>query len=847
MEQKENDNALSNYDNSSNGDDKQLKKKDNQNKIIEKLNKPKSESKKCLKDKKTKIILFSIIGVLLIAVIIVVYIKVIGKNKNNNTNTINSNNENDNIDDNNENDNIDDNNENENIDDNNENDNIDDNNEDNNIDDNKDDEEININDEINDDEIVININHKNNDVSIYEDTINKLTNIEINKDIISRRLDTKILNTQIKGEYLLSIYDTKISKNSILYYAYAILLNLKKQLNEKEIFLGGNDIRKSLSDNISFIKFNFDSKGKISDLQVENNYNETLILYIYEFIEKIIPNLNKETYNKRRLNDNSNYSFNKKNDTNGIINIIKNGDYKNIDGSYEEKNININIENNIINQVFTEKKTILNKTDNFESFSEQNFTDETQGNNFATRKSFIQSYTETIKSNLKLNSKNENETLNNQLNEIISKKDLINYNISNRRLLNIKYGNNNNNNNELKLRKNDDIITEPFLQPFIFTYPLFNIDFLGVKISLLSRISFIPFLGNIIFEFFYNKNGNLETITKKVINTNFDEIINAIDDIIIKVRLLIEQNIALELENIYKNISDTINSQLIELFEGIKNPPDLSDIFQEPLKDLFNIVRKSSANCYNNACDNAELFEKQYNDLLNLILTFNQNNIGNIINITENNLLNFLNLHQNDTNDIYEANKIFYPSIKKAIETTLKLNKMMGRYEFNFDITTFYDIQDTHKKIINIFNSFKERIENAISNDNFTFYNKINEQFDKILNDPLKNVEIISYNAKNNASVIDSMKIFWDFISENEGDIRREKLISRINTLRTNITNIISIILGQINDVYNDKIFNSESFKKIIDNLNEYSKEIENNYTSLMDYLKDYVHFDKNF
>ena len=44
--------------------------------------------------------------------------------------------------------------------------------------------------------------------------------------------------------------------------------------------------------------------GKISDFEVEENYNETLILYIYEFIEKIISNLKKEIYDKRRLNEN---------------------------------------------------------------------------------------------------------------------------------------------------------------------------------------------------------------------------------------------------------------------------------------------------------------------------------------------------------------------------------------------------------------------------------------------------------------------------------------------------------------------------------------------------------------
>ncbi len=149
----------------------------------------------------------------------------------------------------------------------------------------------------------MNINHKKNEISIYEDSINKITNIAINKDTIKRRLEQKILTNEIKGEYLLSSYDQTSSEDVIIYYVYAVLLNLKKQLNKKEIFLGGKDKRESLSENIAFIKFNFDSMGIISDLEVEENYNETLILYIYEFTEKIIPNLKKEIYNKRRLNE----------------------------------------------------------------------------------------------------------------------------------------------------------------------------------------------------------------------------------------------------------------------------------------------------------------------------------------------------------------------------------------------------------------------------------------------------------------------------------------------------------------------------------------------------------------
>ena len=101
--------------------------------------------------------------------------------------------------------------------------------------------------------------------------------------------------------------------------------------------------------------------------------------------------------------------------------------------------------------------------------------------------------------------------------------------------------------------------------------------------------------------------------------------------------------------------------------------------------------------------------------------------------------------------------------------------------DFNFDITTFYDIKDIYNQVINIMNNFKIRIENAIYIENLTFYNEINKQFDDILNEPLKNVEIISYNAKNNASVIDAMRTYW------KNDEKRELLINRINILRTNM------------------------------------------------------------
>ena len=681
-------------------------------------------------------------------------------------------------------------------------------------------------------EIVFDINHKKSEVSIYDDSTNKTTNLEFNDNGISlRRLSQKSIVNEINGKYLLNIYNIDDSSNIKIYDAYAILLSLTKKIKDKEIKIIGIDLINLNDEDFPFIKFKFNSKGTILNLEVDENYNSTLIKYIYEFIEKVVPQLEKEFYG-RKLQEKS-YSFFKENDNNGKIIINDSKDYNQIDGSQNERNMEIIIKDNKINRVLTQRHSKLIQTNYFNINDDNIFTSDTEGNNFATRDPFIKSLTEKFDSSLTLSSSEINETLGNEINKIIESKNLINYNNNESKL---RLLNNN------KLRKNDDIISEPFRQPFIFTYPLFNIDFLGVKIGLFSKVAFLPITGDYRIEFFFNKNGQLESITSKHIETNFDSIINSIDDIIDRLRALIENSIALEIKEIYNEKEKILDQQLNNLFKGISIAPDLSDIFQEPLKELFNTIKSASVNCYNDAIDNAELVEKKFNDLSTSINNGEQINIKNIIDIIKNDIDKFINDHQNDANSIYEAAQIFYPGIRNSIEKRLAVLKQNDSLDdFNFDITTFYDIKDIYNQVINILNNFKIRIENAIYIENLTFYNEINKQFDDILNEPLKNVEIISYNAKNNASVIDAMRTYW------KNDEKRELLINRINILRTNITNMISYIFEHIKNTYNEKIFESESYNLIINNLKLISEEITVNQTSLLDYLRTFVHFDQNF
>ena len=690
--------------------------------------------------------------------------------------------------------------------------------------------------------IIIDINQKINYTNIYEDVINKNLNIEVNKVGKNRRLEEKNFYTEIKGEYLLNVYDFKKKDNSsIVYYAYAVLLNLNKKNNEINVFIGGNDIRNYDSKEFPFIKFNFDENGLISNLQVENNYNSTLIAYIYEFINKIIPKLDKKLYEESN-NNSIKYSYQNNSNEKCVLYKTENEPISYINGSNNVKNMAINIINNEVKEVTNVKDSSIRISNSFESENlDHTFFNETEGNNLATRNPPINGYSEKIESVLTLQSSYEDNSLTNKIIEIINSKNLINYSNnleSNSRLLN------SNNSNENKLRKIDEISPEPFNQPFIFIYPLFNIDFLGVKIGLFSKIAFLPLIGELKLEIFYNKNGNLESISNQTIITNFDTIIDEIQEVINQLIQSIEQFVVYIRENNFNETEKNLNIQLETLFQKIETPPDLSDTFKT-VEDFFHTIISLSATCYNNANELANNTLYYFNNILKNINEGNQSNLIKIISITKNDVINFINDHQSDANNIYEASKIFYPEIEEKIKNRLVEKQNYNDYTpFNFDIATFYDIQDTYKKVLKILSGFKTRIENAIAVENITFYNEVQNQFEEILNSPLEDVEFISYNARNNASVIDAMRIFW---GEEEGDKNRKLLIDNINSLRVKINDMINAIFNKITSTHKSELLNSETFKNIIDNLQNYVNEVESNQTSLMNYLKTFIHYDLNF
>ncbi len=312
------------------------------------------------------------------------------------------------------------------------------------------------------------------------------------------------------------------------------------------------------------------------------------------------------------------------------INLIRN-DLKEIDGfegSKKERNIKSSFNDGKVKKVISNIKNLYNQ---------KNIINET--NKHIIRESPIKSYKESFESNLNLESSFINETYRKKIENYVNSKILINYKNEKRRLELKEYNSKLLSKNQL--RNLHFISTEPWREPFTFNYPLFNINLLGAEIGLIAEVTFRSIMGQFEVQIYYNKNGKLESIGGKKIYTNFDNIIDAVDEVIDKLNELIERNILLEIKGIYNEYVGHINTNLELLFDKIKSVPDFSDIFQQPLEELFLTIRNASTISYYQVINNLTNTINQFNQIQNEI---NSNNEPNLINILDgtNNIETFL-------------------------------------------------------------------------------------------------------------------------------------------------------------------------------------------------------------
>ena len=169
---------------------------------------------------------------------------------------------------------------------------------------------------------------------------------------------------------------------------------MRKKIENKEIKdMGGIDIRKNnnINNSIPISKFTFNQNGEILSFKINKNMNETLSTYLYEFIEKVIPEVSNTSFNDiRKLNEEKRKFIGDRN--NGKIYHEKPNLINETIGNKEEKNWEIIINENKVKKVIGKKKFSLSinlEEENSINFDKNSFVYEVEDDENINRGGFI--------------------------------------------------------------------------------------------------------------------------------------------------------------------------------------------------------------------------------------------------------------------------------------------------------------------------------------------------------------------------------------------------------------------------------------------------------------------------
>ena len=686
--------------------------------------------------------------------------------------------------------------------------------------------------------IVVDINRKLYEALIYEDSMIKKQNIVFNPNPSSSRLLNEMNSETIfKSKYMLYIYEENTDSEGLkTYNAYAILLSMKKNDNEDL----GVDIRKDVQSNklLPMVKVKFNENGIILNVEIPNDSDDTLISYLYEFLEKVIPEITKQSF--ELVNENLTREFVKNNDDSVDLNIVKNSSFASLEDSNEKRDFKVHIKEGKIETVFMNKQSIIKNNKFNQYYDNSNFTADINGDISRVVTSSIKQYTEEVESELFLSSKETyfDSTLSQKILSLIENLKFQEY-IQISRNINKKRKND-------SLRNLDTHILDPYYQPIIFSYPLFQANFLGAKLALFAKIIFSPTLGLFSFELNFNRDGEVINIMTDEKYTNFNEILDNIDEIIDEASNIIITDIIMKINSTYSQIQSEINAQLNKLYVNIDIIQDFSNVMVDSYQELFDEVVKRSVIASDGIYDSSQKCKNTLNTVIEKIDNGEMSYIKSIEDISGSAIESFLNNINNTATNFYTALENFFPDITFHINYQIEKMKEEYKEELDFDINTFYDIKDILENIYDIYSNFVNSVNEAISNENFTYYTFVNSEFDRVIDQYLKKVEFIGDRMKNNLTLIKGFELYYQ--DAETGTLKREENIEFIHGLRNQINRMIQQIFEKINAVYNETINGENSvfvslFKKFEDQL----EEIKKNGSDLIDLMRTQVKFDQNY
>ena len=322
----------------------------------------------------------------------------------------------------------------------------------------------------------LSLSYKLNQVLNYENFETKTTQIKIDNESL------KPQKLYYIGNYSLIIYD--FNNETKVYNACAVLFNLTTQKGEKIEVLEKNNL--TLDSPLMKVDFKNETR-EIINLEIPEFINSKLSIYIYEFIQKIIPD-NSYIFHEKKKQYNI---FKDKNNKTIIQKKLNSSTINQMEDSINENNLEIILNNGTITEVIQFKKYTFNS----------NFSDETLNETFSTRNDFIKELSQSFESNMTLKSNDIDETYINEIKHLLNNISFIKYSpkeltkIENeKRRLNSKKIN-----NKLlsinQLRNLDTLIIDPYYQPIYLDFPLFKSNFVGAKFGLVTKIGFSPSIG----------------------------------------------------------------------------------------------------------------------------------------------------------------------------------------------------------------------------------------------------------------------------------------------------------------------------------------------------------------
>ena len=372
---------------------------------------------------------------------------------------------------------------------------------------------------------------------------------------------------------------------------------------------------------------------------------------------------------------------------------------------------------------------------------------------------------------------------------------------------------------------------ESFLKPIEFSYPIFKYDHVGLQIFLNSLILIDTNSGKVTLTSVITIGSTSITLLTRTHDTELGNVLDAADNIlessIFKIEDLISKTEA-QKPTWIEELSTIINP----LINVLDSTYDVGSLYREPIMEVYSTITEYSKNIFE---EMTSFIDTQSVSLDNKIentktLPYNQlSELNEIINSFLNECQNFFINIPSDILDILYSKGMSYES---------NLMSLIEPFS-DFDLNVYYDILIQIDDAKNIYSTFMEKFLKAVENGLNDFSTSIQNKANELLSNALDDIEYIGSAMENNIIMI-------EIVSED----RREQTAKKTYAFREKVKTLMDEIFNRIKDSYNANIISdikdsakSQLEQKVYSMMYEINAKME----SLKDSLKSKIPFITEF